>query len=48
MAAGDDVKKEIESFKRESLNDVETTVKNVLPDKEGMYVFKNFALTTFK
>ena len=36
MATGDDVKKDIESFKRDSLSAVETNEKNVLPDNEGM------------
>ena len=35
MAAGDDVKKEIETFQKQSLKDVETNEKNVLPDAEG-------------
>ena len=37
MATGDDVKKEIETFNRNSLNDVETKEKIILPDAEGMY-----------
>ena len=36
MAAGDDVKKEIETFKRQSLKEVETNEKNVKPNAEGM------------
>merc|ERR1712029_1157202 len=36
MATGDDVKKDIESFKRDSLSTVETNEKNVLPDAEAI------------
>ena len=39
MATGDDVKKDIESFKRDSLSTVETNEKNVLPDAEGTNTF---------
>ena len=39
MATGDDVKKDIESFKRDSLSTVETNEKNVLPDAEGKNTF---------